>query len=49
MSLIRRAASMNRVTTTGASPSKGSSSSRIDGDSVRARAMATIFFWPPER
>ena len=47
--MIRRAASMNRLTTTGASPSNGSSSKRIDGDSVSARAIATIFFWPPER
>ena len=49
ISLICRAASMNRLTTTGASPSKGSSSKRIEGESVSARAMATIFFWPPER
>ena len=49
MALIRFTASMNRLTTTGASPSKGSSSSRMDGERVIARAIATIFFWPPER
>ena len=49
MALICFAASMNRLTTTGASPSKGSSRSRMDGESSMARVMATIFFWPPER
>ena len=32
------------VTTTGASPSKGSSRRRTLGESIMARAMATIFF-----
>src|SRR5215467_12847866 len=49
MALMRWAASMKRLTTTGASPSKGSSRRRIEGPRVRARAMATIFFCPPER
>ena len=49
MALMRRAASMKRVTTTGARPSNGSSSSSTEGDSAMARAIATIFFWPPER
>jgi hypothetical protein len=47
--LTARTASMKRVTTTGASPSKGSSSSSTLGFSVSARVMASIFFWPPER
>jgi hypothetical protein len=49
MALILLAASMKRVTTTGASPSNGSSSSSTAGDSAIARAMATIFFWPPDK
>src|SRR5215468_3475739 len=49
MALMRWAASMKRLTTTGASPSKGSSRRRMEGPRVRARAMATIFFCPPER
>ena len=49
ISLICFTASMKRVTTTGASPSNGSSRSRMPGESVMARPMATIFFWPPER
>src|SRR5437870_294371 len=49
IALIRLTASVKRVTTTGASPSKGSSSSRIEGDSAIARATAAIFFWPPDR
>src|SRR5215831_7873240 len=49
MALIRWAASMKRLTTTGARPSKGSSRRRMDGPRVRARAMATIFFCPPDR
>ena len=49
IALIRFTASMKRVTTTGARPSKGSSSSKIDGESVMARPIATIFFWPPDR
>src|SRR5215510_4246049 len=49
MALMRWAASMKRLTTTGASPSKGSSRRRTEGPRVRARAMATIFFCPPER
>ena len=49
MALIRFTASMNRLTTTGARPSKGSSSRRIEGERVIARPIATIFFWPPER
>ena len=48
-SLILRTASMSRVTTLGASPSNGSSSKRMDGASIMARAMATIFFSPPLR
>ena len=47
IALIFFTASMKRVTTTGASPSNGSSSSRTDGESAIARATATIFFWPP--
>ena len=49
ISLIFFTASMKRVTTTGARPSKGSSSSSTAGDSAIARAMATIFFSPPLR
>src|SRR6267378_676577 len=49
ISLILCTASMSLVTTTGARPSKGSSSSRMEGESIMARAMATIFFWPPLR
>ena len=37
-------ASMKRLTTTGASPSNGSSSSSTVGKSVMARVIATIFF-----
>src|SRR5438876_750537 len=47
--LIALTASMRRVTTTGASPSNRSSRSRTEGRGVRARLIATIFFWPPER
>jgi len=46
---MARTASMNRVTTTGASPSNGSSSSRTAGWSVSARVIASIFFCPPDR
>src|SRR6266446_2465624 len=49
ISLSFRTASINRVTTTGARPSNGSSSRRMEGESIMARAMATIFFWPPLR
>ena len=44
MALMRLAASMKRLTITGASPSNGSSRSRMDGPRVSARAMPTIFF-----
>src|SRR5439155_247550 len=44
-----RAASMKRVTTTGARPSKGSSRSRTAGLRAIARVIDTIFFWPPLR
>src|SRR6184192_1580659 len=49
IALIARTASMKRVTTTGARPSNGSSRRRMDGASVIARVIATIFFWPPDR
>ena len=46
---IVRTASMKRVTTTGARPSKGSSRSRTAGLRAIARVIDTIFFWPPLR
>src|SRR2546423_1505542 len=46
ISLIFRTASISRVTTTGARPSKGSSSRRMAGESIIARAMATILVLP---